>query len=339
MLVRAGDLMKAKRAAHTGVGEWKILFKRPQLNAKRALVPNRKRKIVSNVAIVLGLLVLVTPVVLTIGHDYALKNTAARYQKLVESIQPPYEIDSLLKDARQYNANLAQDGHHAMPPQDDSPGFKQYMQMLRPPELEGTLSRIRIPSIGVDLPVYHGTSDAVLYRGAGHMFGSDLPVGGIGNTSVITAHTGMVNATMFDNLPTLKFGEDIYIQTLDQTLRYQMRSKKVVAPDEVEAITYEPGVDKLVLLTCTPYGINTDRLLVEAVRVPLDHSETQTSWWPEISWWMWVDVLVVFAVIGWLVWERRRDLPWFGSFYQPSYRRAKLAYSRANLSVPLQSHQ
>ena len=181
------------------------------------------------------------------------------------------------------------------------------MSQLTLPESYHVMARVRIPRINVDLPVYHTTRTDVLYDGAGHMYGSTLPVGGDGTNAVISAHTGMVNAAMFDQLPMLKPGDDIFIDVMGQRLRYRMTSREVVKPDDYDAVTYEPGKDKITLITCTPYGLNTDRLLVHAERAPLDPDTPEPTvdafvW----SWWMIAVLVLILLVLLLILWKRWR---------------------------------
>ena len=213
-----------------------------------------------------------------------------------------------LELAHQYNQRLLAEGPHARAPRDEDPGFDDYMSQLILPESYHVMARVRIPRINVDLPVYHTTRPDVLYDGAGHMYGSTLPVGGDGTNAVISAHTGMVNAAMFDQLPMLKPGDDIFIDVLGERLRYRMTSREVVKPDDYDAVTYEPGKDKITLITCTPYGLNTDRLLVHAERAPLDPTTPEPTvdafvW----SWWMIAVLLLVLLVLLLILWKRWRD--------------------------------
>lgn len=254
----------------------------------------------------LGVLILLAPIVLTLVNDYQLDQVAQRYERGVQQIQPDARLAAYVDDAHAYNARLAASGHHAMPPNSTSPGFEEYQHTLDAPELQGVIARITIPRINVDLPIYHTTDSSVLYHGAGHMFGSDLPVGGAGTTSVVSAHTGMVNATMFDGLPRLRSGDDVYISVMGQTLHYQVRTKRVVGPFDYQAVTYEPDADKLILVTCTPYGLNTDRLLVETVRVHDDPHHAAHRWVPRLSWWMLLDLLLLALVLAWVVRRERK---------------------------------
>lgn len=261
---------------------------------------NKSRR--SWVWILLGVALLLYPIVATTWNNHLLTRQAELYGQQVGRIEPPTERARLLAQAREYNDHLV---HHAYPPLPDSPGFQEYLDTLNSPLTGGVMARITIPSIGVDLPVFHTTRADVLYAGAGHMFGSDLPVGGEGNNAVITAHTGMVDATMFDHLPMLKDGALVTVNTFGEELHYRVTGRKVVRPDQWQEVSYEEGKDKLTLITCTPYGLNTDRLLVEAERVPNDSpTEAMRGWRP--SWWMVLDVCFILLALLILWWMRRK---------------------------------
>ncbi|MCG7228840.1 MULTISPECIES: class C sortase [Corynebacterium] len=265
----------------------------------------RKNKRRSFWLIVAGILILLYPIVATQYNDYHLYQQAESYGRSVRDIDPPTQRQHYLHAAHDYNDWLAQQGHHAYPPTPDSPGFERYLDTLNAPETGGVIARLRIPSIGVDLPVFHTTAPNVLYSGAGHMFGSSLPVGGPGTNAVISAHTGMVNASMFDNLPRLRDGETVTVDVMGETLTYKVTGREVVKPEDYEAVTYEAGKDKLTLITCTPYGINTDRLLVHAERVPTQVEE-ESGWQPKLSWWMILALILISTVLVIVWWNERR---------------------------------
>ena len=273
-----------------------VKMKKKQAKRRRSLV-----------WILLGVILLLYPLVATLWNDHVLREEAQSYSDSVEQIDPPTDRARILQEAREYNQRLKEQGHHAMPPNDSSPGFEEYMKALAPDKTNGALARITIESIKVDLPVYHTSRPSVLYHGAGHMFGSDLPVGGMGTNSVITAHTGMVNASMFDQLPMLKDGAIVKIDVMGEQLYYKVYNRKVVKPDYWEAVTYEDDIDKITLITCTPYGINTDRLLVEAHRVPGPENDAGSNWPFAISWWMILDLILILLVLLIVIYfERKR---------------------------------
>lgn len=292
-------------AAPTQHGRAEPAGRRAEARGRQQRKKRRKRR--DLVWILLGVLILLYPIVATLYNDWQLNSQAEEYSHDVESIQPPQLTQHYLQEARAYNAELARKGHHARPAVNGDDGFDEYMKTLNPPETKGVMARLRIPAIGVDLPVYHTTNSSVLYKGVGHMYGSDLPVGGDGTNSLLSAHTGMVNASMFDNLRKLQDGDEVFVEVMGETLKYEVHGRKVVKPDQWQQVTYEKGKDKLTLVTCTPYGINTDRLLVNAERVPLGNSgEPFDGWRPVLSWWMILDLIVIFLVLLLVAWREYR---------------------------------
>lgn len=133
---------------------------------------------------------------------------------------------------------------------------------------DGVMARLRVPSINVDLPVLHGTSDEVLKRGVGHLFGTALPVGGQGTHTVLTGHAGIPEATLFTHLEDVVLGDSVDVEVYGEVLTYQVNNIEVILPTETESLRPVPGQDLISLITCTPTGINTHRLVVTAVRVP-----------------------------------------------------------------------
>ena len=131
----------------------------------------------------------------------------------------------------------------------------------------GIMGYITIPRIGVELPIYHGTSDAVLQVAAGHLEGTSLPVGGESTHAVISAHRGLPSAKLFTNLDQLEVGDTFTITVLDRVLTYEVDNISIILPTEVDELKVVDGKDYVTLMTCTPYGINTHRLLVRGRRI------------------------------------------------------------------------
>lgn len=131
----------------------------------------------------------------------------------------------------------------------------------------GMMGYITVPKISQELPVYHGTSEAVLAIAVGHFEGSSLPVGGINTHSVVSAHRGLPTATLFTYLDRMEIGDTFYFKILDREIIYEVDQIRIVEPHELELIQIEPGDDYCTLVTCTPYGINTQRLLVRGRRL------------------------------------------------------------------------
>ena len=141
----------------------------------------------------------------------------------------------------------------------------------------GVMCHIEIPKIKVDLPVFHGGSLSTLEKGVGHLEGSSLPVGGVGTHAVMTAHTGLNSAKLFTDLTELEIGDEFYIYTLDQILAYRVDNILTVEPEDVGALSMVEGKDYVTLVTCTPYGINSHRLLVRGVRVDYTPEEIKQA--------------------------------------------------------------
>ena len=138
---------------------------------------------------------------------------------------------------------------------------------------DGIMGYVEIPTIGVTLPIYHGTNNSTLERGVGHLLGSSLPVGGESTHSVLTAHSGMASAKMFSDLDRLKKGDVFFLDVLGEKLAYQVDQIKTVLPYDTTFLQTEIGNDLCTLVTCTPFGVNTHRLLVRGTRIEYEEAE------------------------------------------------------------------
>lgn len=176
--------------------------------------------------------------------------------------------NQMLQDANAYNQSLLSGHVQLTDPFDETvQGIVNgsYDELLNIGD--GIMGTIQIPSINVSLPIYHGTSEAVLEKGVGHLHGTSLPIGGTGTHAVLTGHTGLSSARLFSDLSLLVEGDVFYINVLGETLTYQVDQIEVVLPTQLEDLAIQPDADYCTLLTCTPYGINSHRLLVRGVRV------------------------------------------------------------------------
>ena len=138
---------------------------------------------------------------------------------------------------------------------------------------DGIMGYVEIPKIGVSLPIYHGTNNSTLERGVGHLLGSSLPVGGESTHSVLTAHSGMASQKMFSDLDRLKIGDIFFLDVLGEKLAYQVDQIKTVLPYDTTFLQTEIGNDLCTLVTCTPFGVNTHRLLVRGTRIEYEEAE------------------------------------------------------------------
>ena len=153
----------------------------------------------------------------------------------------------------------------------------------------GIMGYVNIPSIHVHLPIYHGSETRTLERGIGHLLGSSLPVGGETTHSILTAHSGMASQKMFSDLPQLRIGDVFYLEVLGETLAYQVDQIKTVLPHDVTYLGIEENRDLCTLVTCTPFGVNTHRLLVRGTRIPYEEAaeiveKTTTDKKPVSTW-------------------------------------------------------
>ncbi|GAA1789255.1 class C sortase [Leucobacter iarius] len=185
-----------------------------------------------------------------------------------------------------------------------------YRKMLVTPN--GIMARLQIPKISVDLPVYHGTSDETLLQGAGHLQGTSLPVGGTDTHAVITAHRGLAEATMFTRLDEIAVGDRFTVNVLGDVLSYRVVSTRVVSPEDTASLRQEPGRDLVTLITCTPLGINSHRILVTGERVlPTPKSATvaaRASAEVPFPWWI-AGLACGTGVIACYLWRTGRTRP------------------------------
>ena len=179
---------------------------------------------------------------------------------------------------------------------------------------DGIMGTVEIPKIGITLPIYHTTDEEVLEKAAGHLEGSSLPVGGESTHAVISAHRGLPSASLFTDLDLLEEGDHFLIHVLDETLCYEVDQILTVEPDETEALQVEEGEDLVTLLTCTPYGVNTQRLLVRGHLVPYEEAVVAEEEAPlgavslHTNYLLWVFVglgITALFIIGLFLWDRR----------------------------------
>lgn len=188
-------------------------------------------------------------------------------------------------------------------------GFDYYNVLSVGPD--HVMGRLKIPKIKVDLPIYHGTSDEVLEKGVGHLEGTSLPVGGKSTRAVLSAHRGLAGATLFTHLDKITKGDRFTIVVLGKTLTYQVISTQVVDPDDTEALKVVRGQDLVTLVTCTPLGINSSRILVTGKRViPTPEKDiaeaNEDPHIPEFPWWIiWMSATIIGA--GIYVWRMGYD--------------------------------
>ncbi len=208
-----------------------------------------------------GLSVLLYPTVSDLVNQRNQTRAVAGYRETTENMTEE-EYNAYFVAADEYNQKLAE----ADNPLSDPEQVEGYEQTL---DISGTgiMGYVTIDKIGVQLPIYHGISDQVLAIAAGHLPGSSLPVGGESTHAVISAHRGLPSAKLFTNLDQLQEGDTFTITVLNRVLTYEVDQISIVLPENTEDLAIEEGKDYCTLLTCTPYGINTHRLLVRGHRI------------------------------------------------------------------------
>ena len=188
-----------------------------------------------------------------------------KYVKAVERLDDS-EIREARMQAQNYNATLLTVTEKPYTREALQKAAESYDDLLNI-RGDGIMAYVEIPALNVELPVYHGTEEATLDRGVGHLLGSSLPVGGLGTHCVLTGHSGLAGQKMFSDLDKLKKGDVFYLKTLDETLAYMVLDINTVLPEDTSQLTIDPNRDSCTLITCTPYGINTHRLLVRGERI------------------------------------------------------------------------
>ncbi|MFP7364872.1 class C sortase [Corynebacterium callunae] len=279
-----------------------LLMENYSSRAPKHTAKKRSRKLHRLIPLLLalaGIIVLLYPVVATIQKNYSQSSGARVYSEQMISEVSAEERAAELAEAHQWNTD--NQGQPVLDPwlariTEDNEEYRGYIKQL---DLNDVMARIIIPAINSDLPIYHGTTEEVLGKGVGHLFGTSLPVGGDNAHAVLTGHTGLSGATLWDNLTKVKEGDPVYIEVAGEKLKYEVNQIRVVLPDETSSLVPELGKDQITLITCTPYGVNSHRLLLTAQRVPMDPADeavfnaTHQPW----QWWMTAVLVVVGFVL------------------------------------------
>ena len=239
---------------------------------RSAAATSRRPQVLLQLAAMVGIGALLYPAAAdwfsTIGHDAEV----AGYVREVQQLPEQARIDHL-RVADEYNAHMPsgvlRDPYTASGEVIDlaqDAGYQAYLDVLRVSD-NGVIGEVSYPRLGISLPIYHGTSDDVLSRGAGHLYGSSLPIGGPSTHTVMTSHSGLVNASLFSDLPGARIGDVFTVTVLGQQHHYEVRARETVLPDQTDSLRIIEGEDWVTLITCTPNGVNSHRLLVHAQRI------------------------------------------------------------------------
>lgn len=237
------------------------------------------------IVILLGAGAAAYPLIASINNEHTQSLVQTEYEEKLQQLDTS-EIDAALAAAREYNKTISTVQIEDVDKiKADLPPYEDLLNLAN----NGIMGYIEIPTINIDLPIYHGTTGAAMEKGAGHMEGTSLPVGGIGTHAVISAHSGMASAKLFTDLDKLKLGDMFFITVCNQKLAYEVDNIAVVEPTDIDLIRIDTQQDYVTLLTCTPYGVNTHRLLVRGHRVEMAEeaiAEVEEKAKPEGSTWI-----------------------------------------------------
>lgn len=244
----------------------------------------------------------------SLGHN----SEVSGYVRQVEGM-PEAERLKKLNEAREYNMDIPRgvlrDPYTRQLGDDDTASdqrYHSYLEQLNVGDGE-TIGEISYPSLGISLPLYHGTADEMISKGVGHLYGSSLPVGGPSTHAVMTSHSGLVNASLFTKLPEAQIGDVFTVTVLGETHHYEVRNLETVLPHEAGSLQVIDGEDWVTLLTCTPIGINSHRFLVQAERIPAPAVEgirtiAGDGLTTGIPWWLFIflagSVLTAYLIFG-----------------------------------------
>lgn len=228
---------------------------------KKKKTKKRSSDLLLIVVFFVGLSVLLYPSVSNYYNSFHESRAIASYQERMTGLSER-DYTTALAAAKSYNRGLAAGQTDFV---QGAPRSAEYASLLRFSD-DGMMGYITIKKLDVELPIYHGTSDGVLAAGAGHLEGSSLPVGGESTHTVLTGHRGLPSAKLFTDLDRLETGDTFALHVMDQTLYYRVDQIRIVLPGETQDLQIASGKDYCTLVTCTPYGVNTHRLLVRGVR-------------------------------------------------------------------------
>ena len=232
------------------------------------------KKVCRTCVYLIGFSVLLYPTVSKYVNTLHGTSVVSDYQQQISHTTEDQE-NQMLEDARAYNKRLISSYGVESASDPFAPGIKkenQEYESLLNLRGDGMMGYIEIPKIKALLPIYHGTSEEVLQSGVGHMEDTSLPVGGESTHAVLSGHRGLTTARLFTDLDQMEEGDVFYIKVLHETLAYQVDQILTVLPSETEALQVTAGADQVTLVTCTPYMINTHRLLVRGERIPYEEA-------------------------------------------------------------------
>jgi len=225
-----------------------------------------RSNIILAIIFLIGLSVMLYPSFSNYWNSRVQSRAVASYNNDVQKMSKQ-DYKRMFQEADDYNEELNKIDH-PFENYGEIPGYDDILNVSG----TGIIGYVTIDRIKTELPIYHGTSEGVLQIGVGHLEGSSFPVGGVGTHTVLSAHRGLPSAKLFSNLDEMEEGDTFQITVLNRVLTYQVDQIKIVEPQEINDLTIEEGKDYCTLMTCTPYGINSHRLLVRGERISQEES-------------------------------------------------------------------
>lgn len=258
-----------------------------------------------SIIMIIGIGLMLYPSITNLVNEGHQTVAIADYDKVTESLSEK-EKEKIWNEALEYNQLLSSNNVMHLNKTNEA-AYQKTLNITG----TGIMGYIKIPKCNIELPIYHGTSKEILQVGVGHLEGTSLPVGGKGTHCAVSGHTGLPSSKMFNNITELKEGDLFMIKTLGKTLTYKVDNIKVVLPNNAKSITRVPGKDYCTLITCTPYGVNSHRLLVRGHRTKNIYPEPNVSKVDKIA------IMMVFIGIIMLV-------SWFWSGINKKRKRKKI---------------
>lgn len=256
----------------------------------------KKQNIILFLFLLVGLSILNYPFISQLVNRRSESQAVESYEKQTDILED--EKKRIIKqEAEAYNKELLEkqtgvsDGFSMQSKRDDI-----YEEILNPSG-DGIMGVLRIPKIQVHLPVYHGTSAKVLEEGVGHLYGSSFPTGGEGTHSVLSSHRGLPSKTLFTDLDQIKEGDLFFLDILGEEMAYRVEAILTVEPEETDALEIIPGKDYVTLVTCTPYGINSHRLLVRGERISWEEKDKEPEKNEAYGIWRWMKILFIVSAV------------------------------------------
>lgn len=261
----------------------------------------------------LGVFIMSYPVISSLVNNINNHSEFVAYNQTIDNMQSA-ETKALFEQAEKYNASLndtviISDPFDVEAYEKIGADYEETFNL----DPNGLIGYVEVPKLNINLPIYHGTEEDVLSKGAGHLQNTSFPIGGVSTHAIISAHTGLPGNTFFDYLTDVETGDEFYLYVLDRVLKYQVDQVKVVLPENTDDLRIIPNEDHITLLTCTPYGVNSHRLLVRGVRVEYVEEKNEftnistsiVSWGDyemfflgyKIPYWVMIIIIVTFIAI------------------------------------------